>query len=176
MHLLSMSDIASPIYSLSSSTSLQISPGLEAMLKTNLKGKYDNNVNVVRKRGNVRQEQSEKRDVMTDTNPQGKYDEGVKMGNVYNGVNNVEKCSRQLTRPMGEPVIESFGDTAFENSLDKDPGKDKGHEKPELEIEKFAFCGWNPEQNDDVMTDINPEEIYDEEKIAAEDDLQHSAR
>jgi hypothetical protein len=48
---------------------------------------------------------------------------------------NVEKLSSQSRRPpMGEPVIKSFGDTAVENSLDKDPGKDKVHEKPELEI------------------------------------------
>jgi hypothetical protein len=29
----------------------------------------------------------------------------------------------------GEPVTKSFDDTVFENSLDKDPGKDKIHEK-----------------------------------------------
>jgi hypothetical protein len=47
-------------------------------------------------------------------------------------VTNVEKLSRQaVRRPMGEPVIKSFGDAALENILDKDPGKDKVHKKPE---------------------------------------------
>jgi hypothetical protein len=32
---------------------------------------------------------------------------------------------------MGETVIELFGNTAFKNTHDKDPGKDKVHEKPE---------------------------------------------
>ena len=60
---------------------------------------------------------------MDDINPEGKYDEDVN-----NGVdeNNTEKLSNQSIRtPMGEPVTKSFGDTAFENILDKDPGKDK---------------------------------------------------
>jgi hypothetical protein len=63
-------------------------PGMgEVMLKTNLKGRYDGNVNVVRKRGNVRQEQVDQlnmyekpgmREVMPKTNlktcPEGSYD------------------------------------------------------------------------------------------------------
>jgi hypothetical protein len=34
---------------------------------------------------------------------------------------------------MGEPAIKSFGDAASENIVDKDSGKGKGHEKPEME-------------------------------------------
>jgi hypothetical protein len=44
----------------------------------------------------------------------------------------MEKPSRQSVRtPMGEPVTKCLGNAAFENNLDKDPGKDKVHEKPE---------------------------------------------
>jgi hypothetical protein len=80
-------------------------------------------------------EKLEKRDVMTDSNPKGKYGEDVNVRNVDNRVdeNNAEKPSSQSRRPsMGEPVTKSFGDAAFGNILDKDPGKDKGHEKPEM--------------------------------------------
>ena len=80
-------------------------------------------------------EKPEERDVMADINPKGKYDEDVNVGNVDNRVdeNNAEKLSSQSRRPsMGEPVIKSFGDVAFENTLDKDPGKGKGHVKPEI--------------------------------------------
>jgi hypothetical protein len=100
---------------------------------------------------------------MTDINPEGNYNEDVNMGNVNNGVdkNNAEKLSSQSIRtPMGELVIKSFGDTVFKNILDKDPGKDKVHEKPEER---------------GVVVNINPKGKYDEEKIAAEHDLQHSA-
>jgi hypothetical protein len=46
----------------------------------------------------------------------------------YYDVIDAEKLSSQSIRiPMGEPVTKSFGDTAFENILDKDPGKDKVH-------------------------------------------------
>jgi hypothetical protein len=72
------------------------------------------------------------------------------VGNVDNRLdeNNVEKLSRQSRRsPMGESVIKSFGDTAFKNTLDKDPGKDKVHEKPEKR---------------DAVGDINPEDRYED--------------
>jgi hypothetical protein len=89
-------------------------------------------------------EKPEKRDVMTDINPEGKYDEDVNVGNVNNRVdeNNAENLSSQSIRtPLGEPVTKSFGDTAFENIHNKDPGKDKVHEKPEKR---------------DVVVEINP--------------------
>jgi hypothetical protein len=49
---------------------------------------------------------------------------------------------------MGEPVMEFFGGTAFKNTLDKDPGKYKVHEKPEKR---------------DVVVNTNPEGEYDED-------------
>jgi hypothetical protein len=49
---------------------------------------------------------------------------------------------------MGEPVIELFGETAFKNTLDKDPGKHKVHEKPEKR---------------DIEVNINPEGKHDED-------------
>jgi hypothetical protein len=84
---------------------------------------------------------------MTDINHKGKYDEDVNVGNVNNRVekNNAEKLSCQALRTSTvESVIKSFGDTVFENTLDKDPGKDKVHEKPEKR---------------DVVN-INPEDVY----------------
>ena len=64
---------------------------------------------------------------MTDINPEGKYDEDVNVGNV------------------NKSVIKLFGDTVFEKTLDKDPGKDKVHEKPEKR---------------DVVVYINPEDVH----------------
>jgi hypothetical protein len=96
-------------------------------------------------------EKPEKRDVVVNINPEGKHAEDVNVGNMNNGVdeNNAKKLSRQSIRtPMGEPVIEFFGDTAFENALDKDPGKDKVHKKPEKR---------------DMVVNINPEGKYDED-------------
>ena len=91
-------------------------------------------------------EKPEKRDGIVKTNPKGNYDENV--NNVMNE-NNEKKLSRQSIRtPMGEPVIELFGETAFENTLDKDPGKHKVHKKPEKR---------------DVEVNINPEGKHDED-------------
>jgi hypothetical protein len=48
-------------------------------------------------------------------------------------VSNVENLSRQSERTlMGELVTKLLGDTAYETILDKDPGKDKVHDEPEV--------------------------------------------
>ena len=48
-------------------------------------------------------------------------------------VSKVEKLTRQSGRPpTGEPVTKSLGGAAFKNIRDKDPGKNKVHEKPEM--------------------------------------------
>jgi hypothetical protein len=115
----------------------------EVMLKTNPEGKYDEG-NVVRKRGNVRQEQVEQLLKVLGYKLIGD-EQNLLCGareDRFNGdtgrhdddydVINVEKLSRQSVRtPMGEPVIKSFGNAALKNILVKDPGKDKVHEKPE---------------------------------------------
>jgi hypothetical protein len=103
------------------------------ILKNNPDGKHDE-VNVLRERGNMSAredrfdrdivwhgedddeektvgkhlyEKPEGRDGMTDINPKSKYDEGVS-------------------------VIKFFGGAASKNILDKNPGKNKGHRKPEM--------------------------------------------
>jgi hypothetical protein len=85
------------------------------MIKTNPDGTHDE-VNMMRERGNVRQGQS---------------DQLLK----------VTKISFRV-RIL---AIKSFGDTFFENTLDKDPDKDKVYEKPKKR---------------DVVVDINPERVH----------------
>jgi hypothetical protein len=104
--------------------------GRDGMTDSNPKSKY-NEANVVRKKGNVRQEQRDQflkvpgYKIIGDEQDPHDDDED-------HDVSNVEKLSRQSGRSfMAEPVTKSLGDTAYETILDKDPGKNKVHEKPE---------------------------------------------
>jgi hypothetical protein len=136
----------------------------DVMTKKNPNGKH-NEVDVVRERVNTsaredrfdkdtaghgddddeektaekhRYEKPEKRDVMIDINPKGKFDEDVNVDTRVDE-NNEEKLSshsRRSSKGLGEPVIKFFGEAVFKNSLDKDPGKDKVHEKPETRAEE----------------------------------------
>jgi uncharacterized protein YlzI (FlbEa/FlbD family) len=86
--------------------------------------------NVVRKRVKVRQEQVDQllkvlgyKLIGDEQNPHDDDDHDVI---------NVEKLSRQSGRsPTGEPVTKPLGGAVFKNIRDKDPGKNKVHEKPE---------------------------------------------
>jgi hypothetical protein len=95
---------------------------------------------------------------MLKTNPKGKYDEYVM------NENNEKKLNRQSIRtPMGEPVIELFGETAFENTLDMDPGKHKVHEKNTHDKDPGKDKVPKKPEKRDVLVNINPEGKHDED-------------
>jgi hypothetical protein len=124
----------------------------EVMLKINPEGKHDD-ANKVRKRGNVRQQQedqlnmykkTEMRETMSKIRPDGKHDEVRERDNVRQGqaeqlLQVIETSFRVRTL-----AIKFVGGSVFENTLDKDPGKDKAHEKAEKRV---------------VVVDINSEDI-----------------
>jgi hypothetical protein len=93
------------------------------MTNINLKNKHSD-TNVVRKRGNVRQEQADQLlEVLGHKligDEQDLHDDGDD-----HHVSNIEKLSKQTGRtPMGEPMTKTLGDAAFQN-------KGKVYEKPE---------------------------------------------
>jgi hypothetical protein len=67
---------------------------------------------------------------------------------------------------MGEPVIKSLGDAALENILDKDPGKDKVHKKPETStvmvdiIDPVMLNMYEKPEPRDGMLKTNPKGKY----------------
>jgi hypothetical protein len=104
--------------------------GRDGMTNSNPESKY-NETNVVRKRGNARQEQRNQflkvpgqQNTGDEKDPHDDDDDQDE--------NNVKNLSKQSGRTLtGEPVNKSLDDTAYENIFDKDPDKNKVHEKPE---------------------------------------------
>jgi hypothetical protein len=90
-------------------------------------------------------EKPEMRKMMIKTNLDSKHDEVRERDNVRQGQAEQLMKVTEISVRVRTLANKSFGDTVFENTLDKDPGKHKAHEKAKKR---------------DVAADINPGDGY----------------